>query len=357
MVDRTNTAVWVAKEGRWRIRVQRDGQRRAFYSSTPGRTGQREANARADAWLDNPKQDTKARVRDRVPDYLESVRISTASCTYDKAVSITQTWILPYLGSKRFDALCDQDIQHMLDTAVAAGRAKKTVQNILAETTKYLKYCRRRGITPYTPEFVGVGKAARSKGKRVLQPAELRILFAVDTYQQYNKTVPCPYINAYRHQAIAGLRPGEIKGLKWEDVQGDRLYIRRSINEAGEVTRGKNENAIRAHTMTVLERQIVERQRQLSNGEYVYNISPVASDYRKQWICYCESNGIQYVSPYELRHTYVSAVKVLPEGMVKGLVGHSRSMDTFGVYGHALEGDDDLVASKVAEVFARLLHG
>ena len=53
MGKRTNTAAWSEKHKRWQINVQRDGKRRSFYSSTPGRTGQREANAKADAWLDD----------------------------------------------------------------------------------------------------------------------------------------------------------------------------------------------------------------------------------------------------------------------------------------------------------------
>ena len=51
-MKRTNTAVWMEKYNRWQIKVQKDGLRKTFYSSTPGRTGQREANAKADAWLD-----------------------------------------------------------------------------------------------------------------------------------------------------------------------------------------------------------------------------------------------------------------------------------------------------------------
>ena len=39
MTTRTNTAKWTGT--RWRIDVQKDGTRKSFYSSTPGRTGQR----------------------------------------------------------------------------------------------------------------------------------------------------------------------------------------------------------------------------------------------------------------------------------------------------------------------------
>ena len=47
MKKRTNTAFWVEKEKRWCIAVQKNGTRKRFYSSTPGRTGQREDLAAA----------------------------------------------------------------------------------------------------------------------------------------------------------------------------------------------------------------------------------------------------------------------------------------------------------------------
>lgn len=62
MGKRTNTAVWSDKYKRWQVNVQQDGKRRSFYSSTPGRKGQREANAKADAWLDNGIENTSTRV-------------------------------------------------------------------------------------------------------------------------------------------------------------------------------------------------------------------------------------------------------------------------------------------------------
>ena len=49
------------RKKRWCIAVQKNGTRKRFYSSTPGRTGQREANAKADAWLDDSIRDGKRR--------------------------------------------------------------------------------------------------------------------------------------------------------------------------------------------------------------------------------------------------------------------------------------------------------
>lgn len=51
----------------------------------------------------------------------------------------------------------------------------------------------------------------------------------------------------------------------------------------------------------------------------------------------------------------MSVVKTLPAGEVKQLVGHSQDMDTFGIYGHALTGDDETTAQAVNGVFLRVL--
>ena len=74
MSKRINTAVWQEKYKRWQINVQKDGIRKSFYSSTPGRTGQREANKKADQWLDGDIQNPSAAVNVLYAAYLESVR-------------------------------------------------------------------------------------------------------------------------------------------------------------------------------------------------------------------------------------------------------------------------------------------
>ena len=69
----------------------------------------------------------------------------------------------------------------------------------------------------------------------------------------------------------------------------------------------------------------------------------------------CEYNGITVVTPYELRHTFVSIAKSLPVGMVKSIVGHSESMDTFGVYGHAIKGEDAAITAALEDAFRSVL--
>lgn len=60
-------------------------------------------------------------------------------------------------------------------------------------------------------------------------------------------------------------------------------------------------------------------------------------------------------TPYELRHTFVSIVKALPEGHLKQLVGHSKDMDTYGVYSHEFGNDRAAAAAMVQDIFNKII--
>ena len=153
---------------------------------------------------------------------------------------------------------------------------------------------------------------------------------------------------------LTGLRPGELRALRWENIVGQAVHVEGSINLYNEHTRGKNDNAVRGFVIGSLTQSILEAQKPLNDGPQVINI-PSLSTFRHRWQKSCESNGIAPVSLYALRHTFVSVVITLPEGEVKGLVGHSKSMDTFGTYGHEIKGEGTVTAQNINEIFTDLL--
>ena len=55
------------------------------------------------------------------------------------------------------------------------------------------------------------------------------------------------------------------------------------------------------------------------------------------------------------RHTFISIAKQMPEGMVKSIVGHSKSMDTFGVYGHTVDGELEQAAEMLQGLFKSIV--
>ena len=77
--------------------------------------------------------------------------------------------------------------------------------------------------------------------------------------------------------------------------------------------------------------------------------------YYSRWKVFRDFHGMPPVTPYELRHTFVSAVKSLPEGYLKNLVGHSKGMDTYGVYSHEMDGDMSETAVLVQNIFKQIL--
>ena len=354
MGRRTNTAAWNGK--RWRIDVQKDGIRKSFYSSTPGRTGQREANSKADAWLEDGIGAKALRVSEACCPWLLEVQQTTSGTNYRPLKSRWENWVLPVIGRKRVTALTDQDLQTVINRAHTAGKSRKTLKSLSADMRAFCKYCRKSRLSQYLPEDIKIPAGARYRGKSVLQPADLLKLFNVDTTAYKGQAVRDEYINAYRFQVLTGLRPGELIGLRWADIHGATVNVARSINIDGEETQGKNQNAARSFVMSEMAQRVLEDQRQqkTASGESVFGITSERYYYRR-WRVYCETNGLAPCSPYELRHTFVSVVKTLPAGEVKPLVGHSEDMDTFGIYGHTLTGDAENTAQAVNGVFLRLL--
>lgn len=355
MEKRTNTASWDEKNRRWRISVQRDGQRRSFYSSTPGRTGQREANAKADRWLESGVNAAGATVASVYPEWIKRLQTTTSASNWRPIDSRWRKWIDPAIGGKKLDRITEQNLQDIVDAAFAAGLSKKTLTSMCCDLRAFFKFCRRSKLTTFSPEDLTIPAGARNKGKEILQPADLVKLFNIDTTTRWGKRVPEEYIHAYRVQVLTGLRPGELLGLEWSDLKGHTLHVQRSINCRGEVTKGKNENAVRSVQLPDLAFAEIQAQRAMTgHSKQIFGISN-QQNYAKRWAVYCAANGLTPVSPYELRHTFVSIAQVLPEGQVKRLVGHSRSMDTFGIYGHSVDGQDEQAADTLGGVFSLLL--
>lgn len=357
MSRRTNSAVWQESYSRWRVAVQKDGQRRYFYSSTPGRTGQREANRKADAWLEDGIGVKVGRVEDVYKLWLDGLKQTTSAGNWEPIESRWRIWVLPIIGKKRVNALTDADLQTIINKAHAAGKSRKTLQLLAGDLRAFCKFCRKAKLSTYLPEDVQIPAGARLKGKKVLQPDDLVKLFSIDTTLYRGKRVHDDFIHAYRFEVLTGLRPGELLGLRWADIKGSTVNLSRAINVKGIETRGKNSNAVRSFVLSDVARAVLEAQRAITGHcESVFCLE-TERRYYKRWKVYCAANDLQPVSLYELRHTFVSVVKTLPAGEVKELVGHSEDMDTFGIYSHTLTGEDIATAQAVNAVFLKLLQG
>jgi integrase len=365
MQRRTNTAVWMEKHNRWQIKVQKDNVRKTFYSFTPGKTGQREANAKADAWLDYSVADTKIKVSKTADEYLKQLEENASTSHYKQYSSYFRTWILPRMGNVRIENLNEKHFQDIINAAYSKGLSKKSLQNIRGCLQAWLKYCRKCKYTALLVEEITIPKAAPVGVKKILKPDDLDILLSSDNTFLFRKETFDIYVYAYRFEVLSGLRPGEVVELKRSDISGDGVvHVQRARNIYNEVTTGKNDNANRFFALNSLEAAILEEQRKMLDdsgieSEYIFPTKygePLKErSYYRRWCKYRDFNGITATTLYELRHTFVSVAKSLPEGYLKQVVGHSKNMDTYGIYSHEMKNDREIIAAMLEEKFKKII--
>ena len=361
---RINTAKWMENQKRWQIKVQKDGERRTFTSSTPGRKGQREANAKADAWLDDGIMNGSTRVNVMFGSYIEHLKLNTSKSHWRQYEGYGRNWINPNIGRLKIEKVADKHIQDILDEMQKNGLSKKTQSNVKGCFVSFIKFCRKQKATTYVPEDIVISKKAYTKEKIILQPHDIVTLFMKDTTLLRGKEVYDIYINAYRFEVITGFRPGEVFGLKKTDIYAEIIKLSRSINEFNEITEGKNKNAKRIIAKNNLIKKILSDQetkmKELgieskyvfpnANGDHIHQTS-----YYKRWVKYRDFHGLSGAYPYCLRHTFVSIVKSLPEGMLKQIIGHSQDMDSYGTYSHEVDGDLKLAANMIEDIFEKII--
>jgi len=369
MKRRTNTAKWIEKNKRWQIKVQKDGVRRAFFSSTPGRSGQRECNAKADAWLDEGIVDSGIKVEKLFDAWIEELKVRTGKSHWTLQKYIGKRYIKPCIGYKKISAINEQHLQEVILYAHKIGNngvglAYKTLKSVRDCSVAFIKYARKCKATTLHPEDLIIPTTASRSKRNTLQPNDLQILFSHDKTLNRKSEVFEWFIYAFRFQVITGMRPGEICGLMESDIDNDICSIRRAINVHCEITSGKNDNALRSYIIPKLGMEVLADQKFMLKKAGV--ISPyvfpapdcghfIQQTYYKHWRNFRDYNGISKRMPYELRHTFFSANKQIPVELLKPMGGHGQDFDTQGVYGHALHGEAEQTAQMVDNNFRRLL--
>ena len=368
MPKRINTAVWMEKQQRWQIKVQKDGIRRSFTSSIPGRSGQREANSKADRWLDDGILTGRYRIRDVAALWLEEINLTTSKLNYRQNESIFRVYVNPAIGHRYVDSITEQDLQDIITSAYKKKLSYKYLSNIRSTMFALLKYARKKHLTTLHPENVTIPTAAKRSNKSALLPCDVKMLFETDQVRLNRAVRSDWYINAYRLYVVTGLRLGELAGLQHDDISGNVLTVNRAVNELNEITTGKNQNAHRSYKLPLLAVRIINEQRNMLRSAGVKSdwLFPTPSgemthphNLYVRWVKYRDFNGLSKITLYELRHTFISICKgKLSKEELEPIVGHSKNMDTFSdrFYGHQFDdGRYDETARKIDDIFANLI--
>lgn len=360
---RTSQAIWLEESKRWMVKVQKNGVRRAFYSSTAGRRGKTEAEFQADEWLALQTGDD-LRFDAAWAEFLKNLRETTGEANVRNRESLGKTWLLPALKTKRLSAITQNDMQKCINAAAKAGRSKRLCINLRSVITAFCKYGRTCRWPIEQPFGLVIPTEAPEGEKRILQPDALKHLFSVDTELYYGKERPAFFIHAFRLTVVLGFRRGEICGLKRTDIENNVLTISRAVNNLNIETRGKNKNARRTVELPKIAQDIIADQMAMlkehgivspwlfpdENGERLDS-----NHFYKRWKHYREQLSTP-VSLHELRHTFISVMKGdMPLSLMKPIVGHSVKMDTIRTYGHTVDGEARRAARIIDQVYGRYI--
>lgn len=334
---------------RWRIQARRDGKRYSFSSSVEGAKGRKEVQRKYEQWYYGEASGEKS-VQRVCFEFLDDVKHrrgenSPAYILYERYIRL---YIAPRAAQKKMNRMTLRDWQAVINEAQGQNKplSEKTLKTLRGIIMGIVKF----GYEDYQCEplrgSLYIPKGHWKREKEILQKEDIRKLFEPSDLF---------YAPLFQFLCVTGLRCGEGLGIQIGDIKGDRLIISRSVTANGTVSDCKNRNAKRVIPLGdlakhILNETIARNERLNLRTEWVF-CSPDGSmgnqsTMRNHWnMIKKERNLPEHSSVYSLRHTFISLMRdVMPAEMVKSIVGHSTNMDTFGTYGHFIDGQDKRAA-------------
>lgn len=368
--SRKNEATYDSYNKRWRIVVQRDGEVKTYVKTGPQRGAEArkikaELERKADKWLEHsagPDEDIKVLTTCEM--YLERVKLTCSPEHFRQQNRYVMSYIVPKIGNKKWSKITPAVLQNIIDEAYRKGKngaplSHKSLENLRGAISGVCKMARQQMLTGINPDLI-IPRSALRIEKKILQPEALRALLS----DENDSGILVP---AYKIMVLTGLRPGELRGLMWSDIDMDvgTAHVRRSIDCKGNMTQGKNKNANRTLALSKMAVEVLQNQKEIleKSGlglvKWVFPLEqteepPSLVTLRKWWIVWQERHGFSPISLYELRHTFVSVCDNMPEGLKRQMMGHSRSMDTEGVYGHKKRDDLARMRDCIDSAFSEL---
>jgi integrase len=170
-------------------------------------------------------------VREYLAGWLENtVRISVCVRTYQEHADNLTRYVYPKLGGIRLDQLAPEHIQALYSDLVKKRLSANTIRLVHTPLKQALRQAVEFGTLPKSPaEHVRPPRVVR-KEMQALTPEQVgRFLVAAKGDRLFAFYVLLLW---------TGLRPQEARALKWSDVGGDRLAVRRALTQ---VSAGRSE--------------------------------------------------------------------------------------------------------------------
>jgi integrase len=362
-------------DGRWEGTIElgwRDGKRRRKY--VYGRTRAelaaklRTAGVKADRGL--PQGDNRVTIATVLDRWLKSRRrTDKAANTIAQYEWAIVTHLKPALGRKRLIELTADDVEDMLADRAAAGAARNSLIRLRSVLAMAVDRATREGLVDRNVARLADVPAAPKRDSRSLTIGQAKALLAAAETDRLRA--------GYVTMLMLGLRPGELLGLRWSDVDLDDgvIHVRQGLKrghrtrlELGDLkTKGSRRSlgapgpvveALRAHRR----RQLEER---MKAGPAWVDLDLVFTTQIGTWIeprafrryfdRVSDAAGLGKWHPNELRHSMVSLLSAagVAEEDLADVAGHVTTRMTHQVYRHQVMPTIDAAKAPMERLFGR----
>lgn len=298
-----------------------------------------------DEWLQGARE---GKIRNRSGDPYKP----SAFRGYERALRLR---VLPHLGHLRLTSVERNDVQDLADVLLAKGLTPSTVKNTLNPLQAIYRRAVQRGIVAVNPTVGLELPAVRSGRDRIASREEAAALIAAAPDQDRALWATAFYV---------GLRRGELRELRWRDVDltAGVIRVERALDDKGEVIETKTKAGRRAVPVTGgLRRELVAHK--LATGRegdgLVFGATPTLafepSTVRRRALAAWKAGKLKPIGLHEARHTaasfFIAAGLNVKE--LSSYMGHASVTITLDRYGHLLPGSQEEAAARLDAYFAQ----
>jgi integrase len=266
--------------------------------------------------------------------------------------------LLPSLGARRLSDLSRRDVQRLVDGWLTEQMDPSTIRNALMP----LRVIYRRAVQD--------GLVALSPCERLRLPRVVAIrdrIAGIDEARQLLAALPLRDRALYATAFFAGLRLGELRALRWRDVDlaGGRIHVERAMDAMGSTIAPKSRAGDRI--VPILSGEFRDALSELmatsraQPDDYVFtgssptNPFSASAVYRRVRIAWHDA-GLHPINLHEARHTFASTA--IAAGMnakvIATYMGHSSIQVTYDLYGKLMPGNEAEAAALFEAYLARL---
>ncbi len=355
-------------DGRFCIRVMRDGQKVTKYAKT-----KKEAESVLREVVYELEHGTYLKDTRQTCDMWFGTWIETYKKPTTKAstVKIYECWynvhVKPAIGNMRLQTVKASHIQKILN-GMQDEYAEQVIKHIKTIVSEMMKQAVKEGLILHNPaDGVTVPKGKQKGGHIAMTVSEQKIF--TEYIQDENQI-----LNSFLQlQLCTGLRFGECAALQWQDIdlKNKVLHVRHTVHVvdgADVLTTPKTKSSMRDVPIIPKAMEVLKREKARAAGQKIIALDRFVFDggngravslqtlnrYIKH-ICkqIGENKGMDFptLTSHDLRHTF--ATRAIENGMppqtLKAILGHSSLAMTMDLYSHVLgdqkQADMELIAS------------